>query len=92
MKTKGVTSEGFAYELAENAGDDMEVLEALKELEGGDIYQVSYLLDKLLGKEQKKALYDFYREKEGRVSIVRMSEVMKGFFAAEDASKELKNS
>lgn len=64
---KGKTSSGFEFNLDEEALDDMEVLEWLIEMDNGDVAHLKDMLVRLLGDEQKKALYNHCR-KNGRVS------------------------
>lgn len=86
---KGKTAEGFEYAIMADAADDMEILEGLEAIDDGDPYQISHVLERLLGKDQKKALYDFYREKFGKVRITTMLEVIDHLF---DGDEDLKNS
>ena len=60
------TAEGFAIEVDEEAFDDMEVLDMLSEIED-NMLVLPKLLVKTLGKEGKKALYDYVRNDKGRV-------------------------
>lgn len=65
MKT--ITTEaGFVIEIDEEAFDDMEVVDMLAEIEENPLI-TSKLLTKTLGKDGKKALYDFLRNDKGRV-------------------------
>lgn len=65
MKTI-TTKEGFTIEIDEEAFDDMEVLDMLSEIDENALI-LSKLLTKTLGKDGKKALYDFVRNDKGRV-------------------------
>ena len=72
---EGKTSSGFHYKIADDARDDMELLEAFMDIDNGKVSGLKAVIEQLLGAEQKKALYDHIRNKEtGRV---RASEVMK---------------
>ena len=71
---KGKTSTGFEYTIADEARDDMELLEAFMDIDNGKVSGLKSVIEQLLGKDQKAALYDHLRNKEtGRV---RASEVM----------------
>lgn len=71
---KGKTSTGFEYTIAGDARDDMELLEAFMDIDNGKVSGLKSVIEQLLGKDQKAALYDHLRNKEtGRV---RASEVM----------------
>ena len=61
------TESGFSIELEESALDNMEVLDALSDLDEGNPLAMSRLVVKLLGKDGKKRLYDHLRTEDGRV-------------------------
>lgn len=73
---KGILSNGFAYEFDETVADDMEFLDVLAAVMADEssnqerLIAASKLGDMLLGKEQKKALYDHIKaEHGGRVPV-----------------------
>ena len=67
---EGKTKKGFIFKLDEDIKDDMELLEGLIALDNGEVNELPKVLTALLGKDQKEALYNFYRNKKtGRVSI-----------------------
>ena len=86
---KGTTTTGFNFEIAEDVRDDMELLEALIAIDNGDLRELPNVLVSLLGKEQKKALYDHCRTEKGRASASRIMAELKEIF--ESADKDLKN-
>lgn len=86
---KGKTSDGFEFSYPAENADDMELLELIEDLDGGNLYPMPKVFERLLGKEQKKELYDFYRALDGRVSIKRMLGVMEEIF---NGSNKTKNS
>lgn len=57
---------GLELEVDVEAMADMEVVDALSELDEGNTLAVSKVLKKILTKEEKQKLYDFYR-KDGKV-------------------------
>ena len=66
---KGTTSSGFEYSIKNDALDDMELLDALVEMDEGSATSYRYAIKALLGEEQRKALYEHVRNKKtGRVS------------------------
>ena len=69
----GTTRSGFAFEVAEDIANDMELFETLCDLDGGDATAVVPVCRKVLG-GQKKALYDHLRGEDGRVPIDRVTE------------------
>ena len=70
---KGKTTSGFEFQYDPKIFDDMEFLDMLVEAENGNdaesIRAYSTLVFKLLGKEQRKKLYDSLRVEDGRVPI-----------------------
>ena len=88
----GETKSGFRFEIDDDATDDMEILENIARLENGDMSVVPAILAQLLGEAQKKALYEFCRKENGRVSAVKvMSAVKEIFDAAAEENKKVKN-
>lgn len=89
METITVTTKsGFTAEISQGAVDDIELLEDLSRLDQGDLLAVSSALKRLLGEEQKKALYDFCRDPEtGRASLTKVSKVMMELFTSEELKK-----
>ena len=65
MKTI-TTKNGFVIDIDEEVFDDMEVVDLLAEVEENPLV-TSKLLTKTLGKDGKKAMYDFVRNDKGRV-------------------------
>lgn len=70
---KGKTSTGFKYEIDEQALDDMELLEVFAEVDENPLL-LPKLLNMLLGKEQKEALYDHLRTDKGTVPTAAIGE------------------
>ena len=70
----GTTSSGFNWQIAEDALDDMELLDALTELDKGRLESVSGVCLHLLGKAQRTALYDHRRDETGRVRMSAVSD------------------
>lgn len=64
----GRTTTGFEFTVADESLDDMEVLEWLVELDNGSMTHLKDMMIRLLGEEQKKALYEHCRTTNGRVS------------------------
>lgn len=89
---KGKTSDGFEYSFPEERADDMELLELIELMDAGDLTPLPKILTHMLGADQKKALYEFYRKIDGRVSISRMTEVMMEIFNGSPATKNSESS
>lgn len=71
---KGTLKNGFNYEVDENCLDNMELVDAMAEAEAGNPLRFSQATLLLLGKDQKKALYDHLRKDDGRVPIQDVSD------------------
>ena len=63
------TESGFEIELDDEAMNDVELVEAIVEMDT-DGTKLFYVADRLLGKEGKKKLYDHLRDAKGRVPVV----------------------
>ena len=72
---KGMTTAGFEWEIPANRLDNMELVDALADVENGNVFAVSNVVTLLLGAKQKKRLYDFLRE-EDIVSAQKVSETI----------------
>lgn len=60
---------GFAIEAEEACANDMEFLEMITEIEGGNNLVLPKAIESVIGKEGKKKLYDSVRDEHGRVAI-----------------------
>lgn len=84
----GVTKNGFVFEITDERADNMELIDALADIDDGNLLAVSKVLTLLLGPEQKKKMYDFVRTEDGIVSAQTVSEMIVEILAAK---KETKN-
>lgn len=69
----GKTASGFDFEIEDDALDDMELLDALVEIDNGRADQVSTVCVRLLGKAQRARLYEHLRGANGRVRATDVS-------------------
>jgi len=76
----GTTSSGFEFEISPEAINDMELLEALCDLDRGDASALAEICRRLLG-DQKKALYEHLRI-DGRVPANKVIEAVGEILAA----------
>lgn len=81
---EGKTKTGFTYQLDDDAMNNMELVDAMAELDdGGHPFALSRVCLLLLGKEQRKRLYDHIRTEDGRVPPQAMGEeiadIIRGF-------------
>lgn len=86
---KGKTKTGFVFEIDEKRLDNMELLDAIAEMENDNIIALSNVSQLLLGKEQRKALYDHIRDEDGTVPSKSFSDELVNIF---ESVKEIKNS
>lgn len=69
MIRKGKLENGFEFEIDDAVLDDMELIDTLAEADSGDALAASRAFSMIVGKEQKKRLYDYIRNEDGRVPI-----------------------
>ena len=81
------TESGFSIELEESALDNMEVLDALSDLDEGNPLAMSRLVVKLLGKDGKKRLYDHLRTEDGRVPASAVESAIMELFQSINSGK-----
>lgn len=86
---KGVTKNGFCFEIDEARADNMEFLEALAETQENAL-AFPKVCSMLLGEEQKKRLYDYLRDENGRVPIADVEEAITDIMAS--SGEQVKNS
>lgn len=75
----GKLKSGFEYQIEDYVLDDMELLDAIGEVDQNPIYMAK-VLKKLLGDEQKKALYNHLRTEHGNVPIAAISDAIAEIF------------
>ncbi len=73
---KGKTQSGFKYEIDENILDDMELIDAMAAAQGEDPTQISTVVVKVFGTEQRKKLYDHLRTEDGRVPVTDVANII----------------
>lgn len=74
---KGTTKSGFEYSVPENVFDDMELIDALADVNSGrDGLQISVVVRKVFDEEQRKRLYDHVRDESGRVPTGSIMDVI----------------
>lgn len=66
---KGKLKNGFSFDVDENALDNMELIDAMAEAQEENPAMFSKAVLLLLGKDQRKMLYDHIRDDNGRVSV-----------------------
>lgn len=83
---RGTLSCGFAYEITDDALNNMELVDAIAEM-GEDPVSMSRVVRLLLGDQQRKALYDHLREG-GTVRIEAVADAVAEIFRG---SNQVKN-
>ena len=78
----GTTNSGFSFEIPENAIDNMELVDALAEVENGNGTKVSDVCKIFLGDKLRKRLYDHLRTEDGRVPVAALTAELKEMFDA----------
>lgn len=73
---KGKTESGFKWEVDEVVLDDMELIDAMAASQGEDPTQISVVIAKILGNDQKKKLYDHVRAEDGRVPVSKVADII----------------
>ncbi len=78
---QGVISTGFAFEVDEKQLDNMELVDAIAEVEENPV-AVSRVIRMLLGDHQRKALYDSLRTEDGRVPVAALTQALVEIFTS----------
>lgn len=86
---KVITSKGREYEIIDGATDDMELLDALIDIDDGKLSGLKNVIILLLGPEGKKTLYENNRGENGRVSASGVLEELHDIL--DNAPKNVKN-
>ena len=71
------TASGFEADIDESAANNMEFVDVLAEMDAGTTpgaYGISRICNLILGKENKKALYDHLRDEKGHVPADKVEE------------------
>lgn len=83
----GTTRSGFEFEVPEDLANDMELFEALCDLDAGDTKAVVPVCKKVLG-DKKKALYDHLRTASGRVPVDKVADEIADILQSFSAGKK----
>lgn len=87
----GTTESGFSFEIPDEKFDNMEVIDLLRDIQKGEdgeigeaemLFAVSGLAELLLGKKDKKRLYNHLRTETGQVPIAAVMEEVMNIFKA----------
>lgn len=65
---KGKTAAGFEYQIDPDSLNDMELMESIAEVETNPL-KLPKVICSVLGKEQKAAFYEHYRNESGKVPV-----------------------
>ena len=87
---KGTTTTGFKFSIDPDAVKDMEFIELAAEAEENGLL-LPKMIEHVLGKDQKKKLYDHVRNNKGRVMVEDVSEEIKQIFSSINSDTETKN-
>ena len=87
---KGTTATGFKYKVDSDFFNDVEFLELFADMQDGNSLAVFKTVGKVLGDEQKKALYEHKRNKKGVVPADKLVEELTDIFKAMSENDETK--
>lgn len=82
----GQTKKGFDFVIDETELNDMEFLELMADVDDNPLL-FPKLVEQMLGKEQKTAFYDFYRNEKGKVPIDEVKDAIGEILAYNDETK-----
>lgn len=82
MLVEGKTRTGFSFSVKKETADDMELIDALAEMEEGNPLAVSRVCKRILGEEQRKRLYAHLRTSQGRVPAEEVANAILDIFSA----------
>ena len=82
------TDTGFKCDVNRDALNDVELLDDIIDMNNGELISVHRIVDKVIGKEQRAALYDHVRDDKGVVKLDAISAELTNIF---DAVQNLKN-
>ena len=85
MKTKS----GFEFDIAPEALDDMELVDAIADMDSSPV-GISKVLKIMLGNDERRRLYDHVRDDAGRVPASRVAAELEDIFSL--LTDELKKS
>ena len=85
---KGTTKSGFKFVIEDGVFDDMELLEALADVDKGNSAALPDVIVRVLGEDQKKKLYDHLRDQNGRVPVSKVGAELAEIFGAFDETKK----
>ena len=83
---KGKTRSGFEFQLEESVLDNMELLDAIVEAEENPAV-IPKVVNMVLGKEEKKRLYDHLRTPKGNVPIMAVATEIAEIFNSNQQGK-----
>lgn len=84
------TNDGFEIQLEDATLEDQELIDAVAGMQDGQLFDMSRLTLRLLGKEGRKKLYDHLRNPEGRVPpaavAAALGELLNSFSAGKNSA------
>lgn len=82
----GTTKSGFKFEVAENIGDDYEIIEMLSGIDESPLI-LPKLLKHILGDEQLKKMKKHLKEKDGYVSTTSLNKEIVDIISSQNKLK-----
>ena len=77
---KGKLTNGFEFDIDANVLDNMELIDAMAEAQNDDPTKFSEATLLLLGREERKRLYDHLRDENGRVPVQAVADAFVEIF------------
>ena len=88
---KGTTRTGFEFSCNGRLMHNVEFLEEFAAVRKGDGLEIFDLINRALGEDQKKALYDHIRNDDGVVTVEALREELEDIFEVLAEADETKN-
>ena len=83
-------SNGFECVIDDEMLDDMELVEDLAAVQNDDAFRLPDVIVRILGQEQKDALYESLRNEKGKVTVKAVTDALVEIFGA--SGEDAKNS
>ena len=83
----GKTKSGYEFSIEKEKFNDMELMDMLGEMHDNP-FMLGNVIEKILGKEEKKKLYDSLRNEAGRVPVEAAQDALDCIFNADTAGKK----
>ena len=83
----GVTKSGYEFSVEEENFNDLELMDMLADMEENPLL-LGKVIERILGKDEKKKLYDSMRNEKGRVPIEAAQDALDTIFNSNTEGKK----